>query len=97
MTIMIILDLIISGLVCGHFTIRVHRTIQHASHRLRHCYEKAGWLGEALLRCVALVHNFIHLEAGSFATAMWIGTDSLFELRMLRRLSVADPHFELLS
>src|SRR3984893_15603443 len=24
-------------------------TIQHASHRLRHCYEKAGWLGESLL------------------------------------------------
>jgi hypothetical protein len=51
---MTILASIISGLVCGHFTISIcesffHRTIQHASPGLRHWYEKAGWLGQALL------------------------------------------------
>jgi hypothetical protein len=71
MTTMIILALIISGLVCGHFTISVcesffHRTIQHASHGLRHWYEKAGWLGEALLDAWYshhVVHHFLTFRA----------------------------------
>jgi hypothetical protein len=30
-----------------------HRTIQHASHRLRHCYEKAGWIPKPVALSVA--------------------------------------------
>jgi hypothetical protein len=52
MTTLIILASIIAGLVCGHFTISVcesffHRTIQHASPRLRRWYGKAGRPGQA--------------------------------------------------
>jgi hypothetical protein len=71
MTTLIILASIIAGLVCGHFTISVcesffHRTIQHASPRLRRWYGKAGRPGQALLDAWYshhVVHHFLTFRA----------------------------------
>src|SRR3984893_18188892 len=71
MATLIIVASFISGLVCGHFTISVcesffHRTIQHAGPRLRHWYEQAGWVGQALLDAWYshhVVHHFLTFRA----------------------------------
>lgn len=71
MTTIITLATILSGLVCGYFTISIcesffHRTIQHASPRLRHWYGKAGWLGRSLLDAWYshhVVHHFLTFRA----------------------------------
>ena len=67
MTTLNIVASIIAGLVCGHFTISVcesffHRTIQHASPRLRRWYGRAGRPGQALLDAWYshhVVHHFL--------------------------------------
>jgi hypothetical protein len=65
-TTMIVLASIILGFVGGHFTVSVcesifHRTIQHASPKLRHWYGKAGIIGQALLDAWYSHHGVHHL------------------------------------
>src|SRR6516225_5628682 len=55
---------ILSGFVCGYFVISVcesffHRSIGHASPRLRRLYKWGGWLGSALTEAW-FSHHVVH-------------------------------------